>query len=333
MRFLTVDGLSGDGRTLLLRDGREIVGVALSDVHRAEPAPATPTPTVAPPTPREIQQRIRVGETAAEIARTSGLQVSAVARYEGPPLAEREHQGRRARDSLVDGRAVEDLVGEHFARIGVDAPVAWDCWLVESGKWELRARSGRVTLRLRWDALAARVRALDEPGRSALRLGPVEQDLLGAVLRPTSRVASGERFVPSVVDLRPVEPMAVPGSVAVAGPVPEPVAAPRPDRPFPATLDDVPLPFPEPAPVRSAAHAKTSGPAPEDGVPVQEPAVPAPGAGPGPSTGPRPAPGRLRRASVPTWDDISGQVAGRGSTGATTTRRPERPQQPEPGSG
>jgi len=201
VRTLTTLGLSEDGRTLLLRDGTETVAVPLEEIRLAvapavraaapDDEPAVEAAALPRPSPREIQQRIREGARSADIARRCGMPLAAVARYEGPPLAEREHQATRARRALVDGRAVERLVEEHFARMGADEPVEWDCWLVEPGKWELRARVGRASLRLRWDAQAARVRALDESGRSALRLGPAELDVLGAVLRPTAAVPGG----------------------------------------------------------------------------------------------------------------------------------------------
>src|SRR5512140_2836843 len=40
--------------------------------------------------PREIQARIRAGQTAEEVAEASGLTIEHIRRFEGPVLAERE---------------------------------------------------------------------------------------------------------------------------------------------------------------------------------------------------------------------------------------------------
>ena len=193
MRSLTVVGLSEDRSSVVLRAGAETFELALADVRQAERAAA---PAHAPGTadagaaglrPRDIQQRIRRGESAADIADRAGVPVAAVQRYEGPVLAEREHQARLAQRALVDGRVVGDLVAEHFARVAPGAAVRWDCWLTDSGRWDVRARAGREVVRLRWDALNRRVQPVDETGRQALLLAPAAEDALGAVLRPVAR--------------------------------------------------------------------------------------------------------------------------------------------------
>ena len=113
MRPLTVVGLTRDGLRVVLRAGDETFELELADVPTPrQPALPFPQPPSEdrPPTPREIQQRIRLGETAAEIAEKSGLPLAAVTRYEGPPLAERAHQERQARLARVEGRVVDELV-------------------------------------------------------------------------------------------------------------------------------------------------------------------------------------------------------------------------------
>ena len=187
VRPLTVSGLTSDGLRLVLRAGDELFELPLAEVPTAR-QPALPfgePPPERSPTPREIQQRVRAGESSAEIAQKSGMPVEAVAKYEGPVLAEREYQATQARRALVDGRVVDELVEEHMARMAQDlALLAWDCWLLEPGRWHLVAKAGREMVRMRWDPAARKVHALDEPARQALRLGPVTEDALGAVLRP-----------------------------------------------------------------------------------------------------------------------------------------------------
>jgi hypothetical protein len=179
-----VVGLSADGSRLVLRvDGRP-VEVALEDVRRAERRAGAAPPPSEPLTPRLIQHRIRSGETAEEVAADGGWPVEVVRRYEGPPLAEREHHAGEARRSEVDGRAVEELVTGHL-RQQPDA-VEWDSWLVDDGRWEVQATAAGQAVRLRWDPATRRVHAVDEPARRALRVAGVEDDVLTAVLRPVS---------------------------------------------------------------------------------------------------------------------------------------------------
>lgn len=187
-------GLSEDRASVVVSAGDETFELSLADVRQAERAAAPVVTGAAPPSslsPRDIQQRIRRGESAAEIAALSGAPLAAVQRYERPVLAEREHQARLAQRALVDGRVVGDLVREHLARVAPqDAAVEWDSWLTDSGRWEVRASAGREVVRLRWDAVNRRVHAVDETGRQALLLAPAAEDALGAVLRPVARHSS-----------------------------------------------------------------------------------------------------------------------------------------------
>ena len=186
MRPLTVVGLTSDGLRLVLRSGNDTFELPLRDVPTAR-QPSLPFAEGAPPSPREIQQRVRAGETSAQIAESSGLPIEHVARYEGPVRAEREHQASRAQRARVDGRPVGELVAEHMVRLAQDPELlVWDAWLVEPGRWEVQAHCGREHVRLRWDPASVKVQAIDEAARHALRLGPVSDDALGAVLRPVS---------------------------------------------------------------------------------------------------------------------------------------------------
>ena len=119
MRSLTVVGLSEDRASVVLRAGTETFELSLADVRQAEraAAPAVLEVGSAGLSPRDIQQRIRRGESAADIAEAAGVPPAAVQRYEGPVLAEREHQAALVQRALVDGRVVGDLVQEHFARV------------------------------------------------------------------------------------------------------------------------------------------------------------------------------------------------------------------------
>src|SRR4051812_32707029 len=94
--------------------------------------------------PRDIQARIRAGQTAEEIAAAAGLPVEAVRRFEGPVLAEREFVVRQAQAVRVrrsgrgsgDASTLGELVTERLAARVVDEnAVTWDAWRGEDGVW------------------------------------------------------------------------------------------------------------------------------------------------------------------------------------------------------
>ena len=181
MRAATVEGLTPDGRTLLVRVGGpdgEVVEVPLAEVRAAQRSVPS-LPLEGGPSPREIQHRIRHGETAEAIAEAFGLPVEHVARYEGPVLGERAHHAQAARRAEVDGRTVEDLVVDHLGEA-----VVWDCWQTDPHRWELTAAADGVVLRMAWDPRAQRVDALDDAARAALHPELPPPDALDAVLRP-----------------------------------------------------------------------------------------------------------------------------------------------------
>ncbi|MCM0640420.1 septation protein SepH [Cellulomonas wangsupingiae] len=95
--------------------------------------------------PREIQSRIRAGETAQEVADAAGVPVESVRRYEGPVLAEREYVAEQARGTRVgrDSGAplLGDLVTDRLAARGVDVgSLAWDAAREGAGPWAVLAR-------------------------------------------------------------------------------------------------------------------------------------------------------------------------------------------------
>lgn len=186
MRPLTVVGLTSDGLRLVLRSGNDTFELPLREVPTAR-QPALPFADQPQPTPRQIQERVRAGESGQEIADRTGLAIEYVTKFDGPVLAEREWQAAQAQRARVEGRPVGELVREHMVRLAQDPELlVWDAWLVEPGRWEVRVQCGREAMRLRWDPATVKVQALDEAARHALRLGPVSDDALGAVLRPVS---------------------------------------------------------------------------------------------------------------------------------------------------
>ncbi len=169
MRPVRFVALSEDGRALVLADevGRllalpiddRLLGVLQSGTDARTPAggPANGEP---PPSlsPRDIQARIRAGESADEVARIAGVPVDRVLRYAGPVLQERamvaQHARRtRLRDSertLTLGELVDARLDQH----GVEAEkVSWDAYRRDDGTWRIVATwpSGKATAQAVWE--------------------------------------------------------------------------------------------------------------------------------------------------------------------------------------
>ncbi|MDO5498712.1 MAG: septation protein SepH, partial [Propionibacteriaceae bacterium] len=98
--------------------------------------------------PREIQSRIRAGESLEEVARLAGAPVDRIERFAAPVLAERQHVARLALASSV--RRLGELSGHRVLREvaftqlrthGVDPEsVEWDAWRNEDKRWTVQAR-------------------------------------------------------------------------------------------------------------------------------------------------------------------------------------------------
>ncbi len=96
MRELHVVATSEDGRHVVLATRRNAstgqYRVAVDDRLAAALRGEAPAPDVAPSaplSPRDIQRRLRAGESVEQIARSAGVPVERVERYAGPVLAER----------------------------------------------------------------------------------------------------------------------------------------------------------------------------------------------------------------------------------------------------
>ncbi len=154
MAKLTFTGRSGDGKRLLLVDesGQEHSLVIDARLRRAL--------TGAPPSngqleipmesslrPRDIQMRIRAGETPEAVAHAAGTSVEKIMPFAAPVMAERAHVAQQAQLSSVRRRANEsgartlgEAVSAHLRSHNVDPSVAeWDAWRREDGRWTLTA--------------------------------------------------------------------------------------------------------------------------------------------------------------------------------------------------
>ncbi len=157
MAQLTFTGRSGDGKRLLLVDhsGQEHTLVIDARLRRA--VSSTPESSGSPHNgqleipmestlrPRDIQMRIRAGETPEAVAHAAGTSVEKIMPFAAPVMAERAHMVQRAQVASVRRRASEsgartlgEAVAAHLRLHSVDPDtVEWDAWRREDGRWTL----------------------------------------------------------------------------------------------------------------------------------------------------------------------------------------------------
>lgn len=165
--YLTLVGVTPDGRRLRLADPRDPSGreftveidarlrAALGVLPSTRPdptssdgqAPKVETTMESMLRPRDIQARIRAGESPESVAAAAQTTVEKLMPYAAPVLAEREHVAARAQKSSIRRSAGEarttlgDAVTTHLHGRNVDpGVVAWDSWRREDGRWALTGR-------------------------------------------------------------------------------------------------------------------------------------------------------------------------------------------------
>jgi hypothetical protein len=163
--------LSEDGHAMVLADevGRLLslpIDARVSTALDPGKAPAPGTVTMATVgfdannslSPRDIQARIRSGESADDVARMAGVPVDRVLRYAGPVLQERamlaQHARRTRLKSSEKGATLADVVDGRLAQHGVDAEkISWDAFRREDGTWRVVATwpSGKATAQAVWE--------------------------------------------------------------------------------------------------------------------------------------------------------------------------------------
>ena len=169
--------------------------------------------------PREIQTRVRAGESPEALSTETGVALERVRRYAGPVLAERQHvaelaQGAAARRlGAPDGPAtvLSDIVTTRLEAAGVDLrTLRWDAWRREDGRWTVEASHATAhTVALAAGAGPSRAHFTFDPATRAV--APDDEHarwLMGEepVRRP---------FVPRIAGL------GEPGSGQETGPLPE----------------------------------------------------------------------------------------------------------------
>jgi len=300
--YLVLVGVTEDGRRLRLADPHDPAGpeftleidarlrAALGVSPGVQPStrPEKPVPKVETQMdsmlrPRDIQARIRAGETPESVAAAARTTVEKVMPYAAPVLAEREHVAERAQRSSIrrpagdaphGARTLGDAVTGHLHARNVDPEVvAWDAWRREDGRWAL---TGRFSVQGR-DGLAELT--FDQPGNFVVLDNDDARWLVGDLPDPAAE-RDPEPGVRRLAAVPSEDEHQLTLGDDVLGITDEPIEAFLDDRPG---LDESEL-------VEEAADAMALD---DEGEPERE-AEPAR----------RPVKKTRGRASVPSWDEI-----------------------------
>ncbi|MFD1146424.1 septation protein SepH [Saccharothrix hoggarensis] len=296
MRALRVIGLEDDGKSVILEDpdrGERFVLPADERLRAAARGDLTRLGQIeieveSQMRPREIQARIRAGESVAQVAAAAGLPAHRVERYAYPVLLERSRTAelaQRAHPVREDGPDVQTLgevVAHSFGLRGQDyADVSWDSWRGEDGRWvvQLHWTAGRSDNLAHWafhpGAHGGTVTALDD---GAMELMDPNPNRTLRTVRPVTQLAR------QALEL---EKEAEPEILAREEPTPPP--PPPAQEPLPVVeAEPVPVPVPvaeeppAPAPQQPAAGGKQP-PARKDAPPKR---------------------GKKNHPIVPSWEDV-----------------------------
>ncbi len=222
MTRVNLVGPADDGLHLVVEtDGGDQYSLAITDelrhaVRYARPKPSLddgdPSDTL---TPKEIQQRIRAGLTAAELAELTGAPVEALEKFEPPVIAERAYIAELARTTRI-GRdpsapVLGELVVDRLAGRGVDPDeIVWDAWREVDEPWQVAVdfRSDARTVRAQWtfDHSSRTLTAEDDEARWL-----TETELLDVPIprRHLAAVPSSADDVTPLPETRPAMPAAV----------------------------------------------------------------------------------------------------------------------------
>jgi Protein of unknown function (DUF3071) len=221
MRPVRFVALSEDGQALVLADevGRLLtlpIDDRVSVAMRTDRNAGGPMPTVLaeqPPSlaPRDIQARIRSGESADDVARITGVPVDRVLRYAGPVLQERamlaQHARRTALRTSERGASLAEVVDAKLDQHGVDMEkISWDAYRREDGTWRIVATwpSGKANATAVWELDKARQVVTPKDDMAHFLCGPSDggQDGHRGHEVGTTRAPNRSGHEPIVVDRR-----------------------------------------------------------------------------------------------------------------------------------
>ncbi|MEV6413942.1 septation protein SepH [Kribbella sp. NPDC051718] len=154
--------------------------------------------------PRDIQARIRAGESPEAVAAVAQMPMERVMAFAGPVLAERDHVASLAQRASVRRRGGGDAptrnlgawVTERLRIRGVDPATAeWDAWRRDDGRWAVR-----VSYFVEENDEKVAMFAYDAPGRYAVPDDDEARWLVGEQAQVIAPQPTSERRLTAVAD-------------------------------------------------------------------------------------------------------------------------------------
>ena len=218
MRDLGLSRLSEDRTHLIARDAASGEEFRIRADHRAKSLIDALSPTdktvrgqleikmESSLSPRDIQTRIRRGDSPDTVADAAGVDVDRIMAYAIPVLAEREYMVEQARKTVIRrkyvggaGVLLGTLVNERLlGRGGSPEAAAWDSWRREDGRWALHITPE--------GASEAASFIFDVRGRYVLPADELAHDLVGDVVVADAGDMAIAYAVRSQIEDAPVEP-------------------------------------------------------------------------------------------------------------------------------
>jgi hypothetical protein len=162
---------------------------------------------------KEIQRRLRAGETMDAIARDGHISVEKVERFAGPILQERVYILDQAfsvvlrKESARDQETFEDVVISRLAPMGVDSDsLSWNTWRIDDGTWTIDLsypnRDGHGSATWNFDLNRRSITATNENARWMLGQEPAPRAQTPGLVHAEPTHPS--RIVDSIPDPEPV---------------------------------------------------------------------------------------------------------------------------------
>ncbi|GAA5002717.1 septation protein SepH [Actinopolymorpha pittospori] len=180
----------GTGEEFALRVDDRLRGAVVSDRARLGLAPLEKQSLLRP---KEIQARLRAGESSESVALAAEVPIEKILRYAGPVLAEREYIADQARRCALrrNGREgpaqiLDEAVTSRLDDLGVGGDNAtWDAWRTPEGRW----------------SVAATFTFEDEEHRASFHYDPLGRVVTSA--DDTARALVGEVVTSATANLQP----------------------------------------------------------------------------------------------------------------------------------
>jgi hypothetical protein len=219
MSELRLTGKNPEGTHLTLTNpiGEEFT-VRISDTLRAtvnQPrlAAVVASDDVETMSVKEIQRRLRAGETMDAIARDGHISVEKVERFAGPILQERVYILDQTfavvlrKESARDQETFQDVVFARLAPMGVDSDsLSWNTWRIDDGTWTIDLaypnRDGHGSATWNFDLNRRSITATNENARWMLGQEPAPRVQTPGLVHAEPNHPS--RIIDSIPDPEPV---------------------------------------------------------------------------------------------------------------------------------